>query len=178
MLYNAASAPATVTRDAFDVVHWRDNTTCGQEATDRKLLGLVSTSVESVFEYGLGESSYIAAHAGVPQYSGTDSDSKWISMVQRKTLKHFCFSFADIGKNEGMGVSIKAGLKKNQLDYQIAPLVLEQKVFDFYLVDGRYRTACFCILFLYAMKQGANVENIMVGVHDNDRRPKYHERHS
>jgi len=178
ILYNAASAPATVTRNAFDVVQWRDTTTGGLDATDRKLLGLVYSSVESVFEYGLGESSYIAAHAGVPRYSGTDSDSKWISMVQRKTLKHFRFFFADIGETKEWGSPVKAGLKKNQFDYQIAPLLLEQKPFDFYLVDGRYRTACFCISFLHAMKHGANMENVMVGVHDNDRRPKYHERHS
>ena len=149
ILYNAASAPATVTRNAFDIVQWRDKTSGGLEDTDRKLLGRVYSRVESVFEYGLGESSYIAAHAGVPRYSGTDSDSKWISMVQSKTMKHFRFFFADIGKTKEWGNPVKKGLKKNQFDYQIAPLVLEQKPFDFYLVDGRYRTACFCISFLH-----------------------------
>mmetsp|Transcript_15182 Transcript_15182/g.16838 ORF Transcript_15182/g.16838 Transcript_15182/m.16838 type:complete len:221 (-) Transcript_15182:38-700(-) len=58
--------------------------------------------------------------------------------------------------------------KKIALNYQVAPLLVEQKPFDFYLSDGRYRVACACVGFLHAMKYGADLERVRVGIHDND----------
>ena len=45
----------------------------------------------------------------------------------------------------------------------------EQQPFDFYLVDGRYRVACAVMSFLHAMKYGADMRKVRVGVHDNDK---------
>jgi hypothetical protein len=48
------------------------------------------------------------------------------------------------------------------LDYQIAPLFLEKKPFDVYMVDGRWRVACVMACFLHAMHCGGDMRKIHV----------------
>jgi hypothetical protein len=122
-----------------------------------------------VFEYGLGESTLIAAHTGVPRYSGIDSDAVWVSQARDNSkLEHFRFNFADVGASKAWGYPQNPLLQKIQYNYQIAPLVLEDEPFDVYLVDGRYRVACACVSFLHAIKTGGNMDTVRVGIHDND----------
>ena len=55
--------------------------------------------------------------------------------------------------------------RKSLYDYQIAPLVFEQKPFDVYLADGMYRVNCACVSFLHAMKRGADMAEVRVAIH-------------
>ncbi len=48
------------------------------------MLGSYYGSANSVFEWGLGESSYIAGHLNVPRYAGVDSDAEWVSSTRAK----------------------------------------------------------------------------------------------
>jgi protein O-GlcNAc transferase len=141
-------------------------------------LGDLYLNAQSVFEYGLGESTFIAAHTGVPRYSGVDSDAVWVVQARENSkLDHFRFNFADIGATQLFGNPTDNTLQKIQYDYQMAPLVLEDEAFDVYLVDGRYRVACACLSFLHAIKAGGNMDLVRVGVHDNDANYGNVERH-
>lgn len=179
ILYDKVSSHFSVTRKPFDLISWhRQNktTTGGLKATDRKLIGSMYSTKESIFEYGLGESTYIASHVNVPRYKGTDSDTTWISNVQKHAPDHFRFFFSDIGEILEWGKPANV-LFKSRFNYQIAPLIVERKPFELYLIDGRYRIGCFCVSFLHAFKYGANMTTVRVAVHDNHRK-QYHKAHS
>eukprot|EP00581_Thalassiosira_minuscula_P020120 CAMPEP_0183719400 /NCGR_PEP_ID=MMETSP0737-20130205/12357_1 /TAXON_ID=385413 /ORGANISM="Thalassiosira miniscula, Strain CCMP1093" /LENGTH=270 /DNA_ID=CAMNT_0025949117 /DNA_START=71 /DNA_END=880 /DNA_ORIENTATION=+ len=147
----------------------------GLRETDRLLLGKLYYNAKSVFEFGLGESTHIAAHVGVPRYSGIDSDASWVTYARDGIFgnDHFRFYFADIGKTGLWGYPNNTALGKIPYDYQIAPLAAEMEAFDVYLVDGRYRVACAAVSFLHAMDRGGDMSEVMVGMHDTDHRPAY-----
>lgn len=70
--------------------------------SDKLLLSELYYNASSVFEYGLGESTYIAAHTGVPRYAGVDSAAEWVSMARETVLikfkkDNFRFTLADVG---------------------------------------------------------------------------------
>jgi len=168
-LYKRATIPALETgRKHFTLDGWTRGTG-GLNDDDRILLGELYFKANSIFEYGLGESTYIAGRVGVPRYSGVDSDAIWVADARTNSnMSHFRFYFADIGKTQAWGYPVDETLQKIPYNYQLAPLLAETKPFDIYLVDGRYRVACMCISLLHAMKHGGDMSKIMVGVHDNN----------
>jgi hypothetical protein len=170
ILYKEAIKPvgSSASRSKFSLEGWNRGSG-GLDDADRVTLGDLYLNAQSVFEYGLGESTLIAAHTGVPRYSGIDSDAMWVSQARENSkLEHFRFNFADIGTSKAWGRPQNPLLQKIQYNYQIAPLVVEDESFDVYLVDGRYRVACACVSFLHAIKTGGNMDTVRVGVHDND----------
>jgi len=139
----------------------------GLTDSDRELLASIYFNSSSVFEFGLGESTHIAAYVGVPRYSGVDNDPVWIGKARDGAkMDHFRFSFADTGKTSDFGHPINDKMQKIPLDYQSAPLNNEYHAFDFYLVDGRYRVATACSSFLHAISRGGDMSQVLVGVHD------------
>lgn len=159
------------------------HTTGGLDDTDRALLGDIYSTANSSFEYGLGESTYIAAWTRMPRWSGVDSDSNWVVGVRDKPIipSHFQFNFGDIGQTQAYGwpKGFRLGFEPQRQDahlimgkmayrYIVAPLVLERDPFDVYLVDGRWRVACACVSFLHAMGRGGDMEKVRVMVHDYD----------
>eukprot|EP00581_Thalassiosira_minuscula_P007289 CAMPEP_0183709920 /NCGR_PEP_ID=MMETSP0737-20130205/5856_1 /TAXON_ID=385413 /ORGANISM="Thalassiosira miniscula, Strain CCMP1093" /LENGTH=278 /DNA_ID=CAMNT_0025938139 /DNA_START=54 /DNA_END=890 /DNA_ORIENTATION=+ len=139
----------------------------GLHDTDRLLVGALYYNATSVFEFGLGESTMIAAHVGVPRYAGVDSDAVWVTMARdNSNMDHFRFSFADIGPTGLWGYPNNTKLNKIPLEYQIAALNNEMAAFDVYLVDGRYRTACACASMLHALGRGGKRDKVLVGMHD------------
>jgi len=162
-------------RVPFTLEGW-ERGTGGLDDQDRLALGALYFQATSVFEFGLGESTYIAANVSVPRYAGVDSDANWVADARNKVAlmnaKHFRFHFADIGETKAWGHPVER-LAKNLYNYQIQSLASEQSAFDVYYVDGRYRVACACISFLHALKYGANMTHVRVGIHDNERKA-YH----
>lgn len=112
-------------------------------------LGEIYGKAESIFEFGLGESTFLADHLRVGRYSGVDSDSEYISTVRNDVSSHFRFYFADIGQTVEWGYP-QANLTKSVFNYQILPLLGEPLPFDVYMVDGRFRLSCMLISFLHA----------------------------
>jgi len=172
MLYNRAiqfpGGEQAPVRQPFTLDGW-DRGSGGLDDDDRKLLGEIYFKANSVFEYGLGESTYIAAAVGVPRYAGVDSDPAWVVQARTKAnMSHFRFSFADIGSTGNLGYPKDSTLQKIQYNYQVAPLQVENAPFDVYLVDGRYRVASACVCLLHAMSRGGDMEKVLVGIHDND----------
>jgi hypothetical protein len=129
------------------------------------LLAEIYGKAESVFEYGLGESTYIANHVGVPRYAGIDSDASWVAMAREKVDSRFRFYFADIGETAAWGYP-KTTLTKSIHDYQVQPLQTELLPFDVYMVDGRWRLPCLLLSFLHASARGAKPEDTIVLLHD------------
>lgn len=156
---------------------WRKGTG-GLVDSDRLLLGEYYYNASSVFEFGLGESTYIAAYVGVPRYTGVDSDAKWVaegrSNVESMNVTHFNFHFADIGPTREWGNPTKPELVKIKYNYQVATLLQSQEAYDFYMIDGRYRVASACLSFLHALKyRKDDIQNVKVAMHDSYRK-EYH----
>ena len=140
----------------------------------------------SVFEFGVGESTLIAAYVGVTRYSGVDSDAAWINKARSDLLlvrpsnnnndnnmqtttkpqTQYRFSFADIGPTRMFGNAIHTNVSKIPLSYQSTPLYSEMEAFDIYFIDGRYRVACACSAMLHAISRNANMSNVLFAVHD------------
>ena len=157
---------ATIVRRQFDGSRWNKATGGGLLKSDRALLGKIYGNAQSVFEYGLGESTYIANHVGVPVYAGIDSMVEWVDKTRNQVSPHFRFYFADVGKVEYFGRPEEPLLAKNLWQYQIAPLAAEPHPFDVYMVDGRWRVACVLISFLHASARGADPKDTIVLMHD------------
>ena len=161
----AFSKPATPPRKKFDLATWKKGTG-GLTDKDRILLADIYTNASSVFEFGLGESTLIASHVGVPRYAGIDSDAVWVSQSRDPVHTHFRFYLADIGITGAWGQPNNTELSKSVLDYQLAPLIVEPNAFDVYMVDGRMRFACMMASFLHASSRGAPTNQTMVLNHD------------
>lgn len=171
-LYTNAITPVEMSRKRYSLQGW-ERGTGGLIDEDRLLLGDLYFLANSVFEFGLGESTRIAADVGVPRYAGVDSDAVWISKAREDAnMDHFRFSFADVGETSKFGTPVKTELRKIGYRYQVAALVIEKEAFDIYFVDGRYRIACACVSFLHAMKNSGDMTQVMVAIHDNDQKDR------
>mmetsp|Transcript_23669 Transcript_23669/g.42544 ORF Transcript_23669/g.42544 Transcript_23669/m.42544 type:complete len:229 (+) Transcript_23669:475-1161(+) len=142
----------------------------GLKNSDRTLLADLYRNASSVFEYGLGESTHIAAYVGVPRLAGVDSDAAWVAEARDGSPDRFRFAFADVGALGPLyGQPKNESLAKIPYDYQSGPLNNERGAFDLYLVDGRYRVATACASFLHAMSRGGDMEEVRVLFHDWNR---------
>jgi len=168
--YSSALAPEDRKRPKFNITWWETEsglTTLGGLATnDRILLASIYGKAESVFEWGLGESTYMADYLGVKRYSGIDNDAAWVGEARDKVGSHFRFYFADVGETYRWGIPVKTKLRKNVLNYQLSPLIVEPLPFDVYMVDGRWRVPCALTSFLHASARGADLTKTTVLVHD------------
>jgi hypothetical protein len=71
----------------------------GLQNKDCILLAKIYRKANSVFEYGLGEPTYIADYVGVPKYAGIDSDVVWVDQARKKVSPHFrLLYYGDMGK--------------------------------------------------------------------------------
>jgi hypothetical protein len=179
--------PPPPRRKPFDVVTWEHKRTGGLSDADRAMLGRVYGAAQSVFEYGLGESTLIAHAVGVPRYAGVDSDPTYVADTRAQVAArggnhphhhHYRFYFADIGPTLQWGYA-KYNLTKAVWTYQLVPLLSEPDPFDVYMVDGRYRFPCLLASFLHASgssigsrgaaagaESAANLTSTVVLVHD------------
>jgi hypothetical protein len=98
-LYDKASKPANVARKPFVLDDSWVRGTGGLVDDDRVALGELYFNANSVFEFGLGDSTLIAAALGVPWYSGMDSDAVWVAQARTTSnMDHFRFYFGDTGQ--------------------------------------------------------------------------------
>jgi hypothetical protein len=168
-------------RKPLDLPNWKATnrtTTGGLNDMDRLMLSQIYFKAESVFEFGLGESTAIASAVGVPRYAGLDSDAVWVAMAARNAAAtsspHFRFYYGDIGETVLWGKP--AGYDrpnfilptKAVLDYCVAPLVVEPRPFDVYMVDGRFRMPLVILSFLHAAARGGDITQTTVLLHDHD----------
>lgn len=144
----------------------------GVQKKDVDILKKIYTNSSSVFEFGLSPLSVMAACTNVTRYSGSDSVASSITSIRKfameEKLDHFRFFFSDIGKTDEKGIAVENTLSKVWFDYSVAPLVVENKAFDLYVIDGRrYTFLSTCMSFLHALKHGADMAKVTVIVHDD-----------
>jgi len=156
-------------KNAFNITWWETEsgltTQGGLQTADRILLAEIYGRANSVFEYGLGESTYMANYVGVPRYAGIDSDPVWVGMARDKVDASYRFYLGDIGATKMWGYP-NALSNKQVLNYQLSPLIVEPKAFDVYMVDGRWRVPCLIATFLHASARGAAHQDTTVLIHD------------
>jgi hypothetical protein len=156
-------------RQDFVLSTWDKRTKGGLLDEDRQMVANIYRQADSVFEYGLGESTYIADHVGVPKYAGIDSDAVWVDQARAKVSPHFRFYYGDIGTTGAWGKPENPRLAKNAWQYQVAPLQAEPEPFDVYMVDGRYRVSLVMLCLLHASARGADPEHTIILMHDCER---------
>jgi hypothetical protein len=137
---------------------------------DREVIGELYFNANSVFEFGVGESTAIAAATNVPRYTGVDNDAQWVSNARALAPDRYRFYFADVGETKLWGFPANGSLAKMSYDYQIAPLLTELEPFEVYTVDGRWRVACVMTCFLHAIHTGGNLTTTRVYLHDYSKR--------
>ena len=104
-LYEKAIVPANGdNRNQFVLDdNWKRGTG-GLDDEDRKTIGNLYYKASSVFEFGMGESTLIAATVKVPRYAGVDSDAVWVAKAREEAIAngmdHFRYYFSDIGKQD------------------------------------------------------------------------------
>lgn len=152
----------------FNVTAWDRRSMGGLHDADRIKLADIYSHADSVFEFGLGESTYIANAVNVRRYAGVDSDAKWVAMARDQVSSTYRFYFADIGPTAEWGYPVdrKNVPKKAIYQYQIMPLASEIHPFDVYMVDGRFRVPCMIASFLHASARGGNPNETIVLLHD------------
>lgn len=155
----------TRTINTFVLKNWTLRTQGGMDDRDRELLAGIYARANSVFEFGLGESTYLADYLQVPRYVGVDSDVAYVNDCRRMVSSHFRFYYADVGNTKAWGYPTE-NLAKSVMQYQIAPLQAEPLPFDVYMVDGRWRTALLMLSFLHAAARGADRSHTTVLLHD------------
>jgi hypothetical protein len=166
ILDQETSLTGTSSRNDFVLKDWKKQTNGGLTDEDRVLLSKLYRNANSVFEYGLGESTYIANEVGVARYAGIDSDVAWVDRTRRSVSKHFRFYYGDVGDTVAWGYPTDPDLAKSVWQYQVAPLQAEMEAFDVYMVDGRFRIPCVFLSFLHASSRGANPKDTIVLIHD------------
>ena len=149
----------------FDLKTWTLRSTGGLLDDDRETLAGIYADANSVFEFGLGESTYLANYLQVPRYAGVDSDAAYVNECRQMVSSHFRFYYADVGNTGDWGYPIQ-NLTKAVVQYQIAPLQAEPLPFDVYMVDGRWRFALVMLSFLHAAARGADRSHTTVLLHD------------
>ena len=149
--YSISSTPKSTKRRVFKLSRWKQNKpNGGLQNDDFILLAKFYSKADSVFEFGIGESTLLANHLGLPRYVGLDSDPSYITIIREKVSSHFRFMWADIGNTDAIGRPDDKLLPKNVYSYQIAPLMTEYKAFDVYMVNGSWRLPCMLASFLHA----------------------------
>ncbi len=126
-------------------------------------------------EFGSGASTVLAAALAGESVTTFDSSTAWLDRVAedcraRATRLAPKLTFVDIGETENWGFPKGEATRDRWPDYHASmwddPAVSQG---DFYLVDGRFRVACFLQVMLHA---GAGA---FVAFHDYASRPHYHD---
>jgi hypothetical protein len=123
-------------------------------------------------EFGTGGSTYIASNNVRNSILSIDSSQEWLDQVSEACTRSQTrpeLKFIDIGPTKQWGFPNDHSRKSNWSDYHTTiwndPRSSEA---DLYLVDGRFRVACFAQIVLHCKPSA------VIGIHDFGSRPAYH----
>ncbi len=127
-------------------------------------------SCDRYFEFGMGGSTALAAATVRKEVCAVESDQAWIAQVRAslpRNDKLVRLLFADIGPTGKWGFPVEKNerLYKN---YHLKQSKILAEGFDLYLIDGRFRVACFALAAKYMPADG------ILACHDYRSRPHYH----
>jgi hypothetical protein len=125
-------------------------------------------------EFGSGGSTYVAASLAKESVISIDSSSEWLESVRQACESEAGFSrltlaHVDIGPTAEWGYPSDSSTRDRWPNYHrniwARP---ESSDADVYLVDGRFRVACFVQILLHSRRDA------LVMIHDFDARGEYH----
>jgi hypothetical protein len=141
-------------------------------AKEQELLLAFIRNSRRYVEFGSGGSTNLAAQHVKETILSVDSDAAWLEKVAAACAPYPVkpqLVAADIGPTGNWGYPTDAGTRGRWPDYHEGPWALPGAgEADLYLVDGRFRVACFAQVILHC-GPGA-----VVGIHDFADRPQYH----
>ncbi|MEY9170033.1 hypothetical protein ABIF29_002414 [Bradyrhizobium elkanii] len=123
-------------------------------------------------EFGTGGSTVIASKHVTNSILSIDSSQDWLDQVDRacasaRTKPHL--TFIDIGRTGDWGFPVDPSTKPRWPDYHSTIWETPRSAdADLYLVDGRFRVACFAQIVLHCSPTA------IIGMHDFSSRPAYH----
>jgi hypothetical protein len=130
---------------------------------------------ERYLEFGAGGSTYAAAQLVKKQVTSVDSSQLWLDNVRQACLGEECavkptLFFADIGPVGEWGTPVDDPVYRPSWPtyYEAVWRKREISEADLYLIDGRFRVACFLTTLLNCR------EDALIMIHDFANRPQYH----
>lgn len=134
---------------------------------DREIIADICFNSNSVFETGVGESTKICTFTGVPRYTGVDNAVEWLQNVMKAAPSHYRFHWADIGAITAYSQPVDTQSSPKWPLASFAALAAEDRPFDFYFVDGRFRVASFAASMLHALLRSK--KDALFAIHDYPR---------
>eukprot|EP00941_MAST-03F_sp_MAST-3F-sp1_P000121 g121.t1 len=121
----------------------------GMTPIEQEVLAKQYKNAESVFEWGMGSSTMIALFMKISRLVAVDSALKWVNHCRtilekdpsRTQNQNFAFRYSNIGPTAVWGFPANESSKDLWPSYSME-VDQEEKSFDLYLVDGRFRVAC------------------------------------
>jgi hypothetical protein len=135
------------------------------------LLSAFLRKAQTYVEWGCGSSTEIASFIGVPEITSIDSSKQWIEDTQKMCSKYKTqpkFLHVDIGELSEWGTPIDESKKDKWPEYHTSLWCNKTINADLYLIDGRFRVACFCQIYRHCMG------NSIIAVHDFSSRQKHY----
>jgi len=126
---------------------------------------------ERYIEFGTGGSTVVASEHVKSWIISVDSSQGWLDKVLgacagKKTIPEM--KFIDIGKTGEWGMPIEPSRIQSWPSYHSSIWNSRTSEADLYLVDGRFRVACFAQIVLHCRPDA------IIGFHDFTSRPHYH----
>jgi hypothetical protein len=126
----------------------------------------------SYVEFGAGGSTVLASRLVQGSIVGIESDANWITSVKEACRAHPTqpeVRHVDIGATKEWGFPADETARNRWPSYSTSIWEMEgSEGADLYLVDGRFRVACFAQAVLHARPDS------IIGIHDFTSRPHYH----
>ncbi len=134
----------------------------GMTTDEQEFLEKTYRHSASVFEWGMGSSSALAAYAGIAKLVSVDSFSEWVEKTKSAVKNNkYNFQFVNIGPVGDWGIpKEKQNIKWLEYSKKVSD---EANPFDVYLVDGRFRVACACRALLHGR------DDSLIMIHDFQR---------
>jgi hypothetical protein len=125
-------------------------------------------------EFGSGGSTFVAASLVKDSLISVDCSSEWLDKVRNACESESGFIKptlvqVDIGATSDWGYPSDSGTRERWPDYHRKIWVRsESSDADLYMVDGRFRVACFMQILLHGRRDA------LIMIHDFDFRSEYH----
>jgi hypothetical protein len=139
------------------------------------LSGFQLNGVFWLYETAFDGSTYVAAQLVKKHVTSIDSSTEWLTNVRQACAGEECalkprLFHADIGPIGDFGTPIDDPSFRSQWPryYEIIWEAPEARLADLYLIDGRFRVACFVKTLLHCGPDA------LIMIHDFANRPQYH----
>ncbi len=131
---------------------------------------------EKYLEFGCGGSTFLASSHVKSWIISIDSSSEWLETVHRACTGNpavLDLVLADIGPTGPWGYPTDPATRPRWRNYHSGIWSVPKSMdADLYLVDGRFRVACFAQVVLHCRP------NAIIGIHDFSSRQHYHAVHN